>query len=483
MRRLVAAGGLALLLVPLASRPTSAHPLGNYTVNRAVAVTIGAEQIGLTYLVDMAEIPAFKEIGRIDVDGDATVSPAEADAYAAAACENATGNLELGADGVRLSLTEAGPPALEVPPGAGGLATLRLTCQFAAPHPAGAGTVTVADRTNDAHVGWREVTIAAGAGVTISDADVPAVSASDHLRAYPTGQLESPPDVRQGAASFVMVAGAAQPPDQPRTAAADNPRSLDPLAALLAGELSPGVVALALLIAAGLGAAHAISPGHGKTLVAAYLVGSGGTIRQAAALGLTVAFAHTVSVLVLGLLVLVAGELLLPETAIGWLTVASGSLMTLLGAGLLWRAVAARRGSGDRAHGHPHPHAHPHGRGKIHAHGHTHATKLSVGNVAALGVAGGLVPSASALIVLLGAITTGRLAFGLALIGAFGLGMALVLGGLAAATAIARGWLDQGSLGQLKPVRRALALLPIGSGLLVFGIGLAITITALGRFG
>ena len=105
---------------------------------------------------------------------------------------------------------------------------------------------------------------------------------------------------------------------------------------------------------------------------------------------------------------------------------------------------------------------------------------LGMRNVAVLGVAGGLVPSASALIVLLAAVTTGRLAFGLALIGAFGIGMAVVLGGLAAVTAFARGWLDQRALGQGWLIRRTLGLLPAGSGMLVLGIGLVITITALG---
>lgn len=232
----------------------------------------------------------------------------------------------------------------------------------------------------------------------------------------------------------------------------------------------------------GVEAAPELDSGGG--LVAAYLVASGGTIRQAAALGLTVAFAHTAGVLVLGLLVLVAGELLLPEAVIGWLTVLSGSLMAMLGAGLLWKAVHAGRHTGHRLGGRPHRHPHPHGRG--HAHAHRPAAEgatLGARNVAALGIAGGLVPSASALIVLLGAITTGRLAFGLALIGAFGIGMALVLGGLAAATAVARGWLDHRALGQHRQVRRVLGLLPIGSGMLVLALGMVITITALGRIG
>ena len=279
------------------------------------------------------------------------------------------------------------------------------------------------------------------------------------------------------------MAGGAQPssPDQ-LSAPAASPRPTDPLAALLEGDLSPAVVVLAFLLAAGLGAAHALSPGHGKTLVAAYLVGSGGTMRQAVALGLTVAFAHTAGVLLLGVLVLVAGEFLLPETLIGWLTIASGALMALLGAGLVWKSLSARHTAGRNDPGHGHDHPHSHGRGHVHEHAPAPGRGgLSVRNVAVLGVAGGLVPSASALIVLLAAVTTGRLAFGLALIVAFGLGMAMVLGGLAAATSFARGWLDGRAFGQGWLMRRMLGLLPAGSGMLVLGIGLAITIAALGR--
>ena len=375
----------------------------------------------------------------------------------------------------------ASEPELDLLPGAGGLRTLRLACHFSAPSAAG-GSVAVVDHTDDGHVGWREVTIAAADGVHIVDADVPDRSDSDYLRAYPTGRLESPPDVRQGHASFRTAGGAQPASPNPLSASAASPRPADPLAALLEGDLSPAVVVLAFLLAAGLGAAHALSPGHGKTLVAAYLVGSGGTMRQAVALGLTVAFAHTAGVLLLGVLVLVAGEFLLPETLIGWLTIASGALMALLGAGLVWKSLSARHTAGRNDPGHGHDHPHSHGRGHVHEHAPAPGRGgLSVRNVAVLGVAGGLVPSASALIVLLAAVTTGRLAFGLALIVAFGLGMAMVLGGLAAATSFARGWLDGRAFGQGRLMRRMLGLLPAGSGMLVLGIGLAIAIAALGR--
>ena len=131
------------------------------------------------------------------------------------------------------------------------------------------------------------------------------------------------------------------------------PTAGDPLAALIAGDLSPAIVLLALLAAAGLGAAHALSPGHGKALVAAYLIGSRGSVRQALGLGFTVAVTHTVGVLLLGGMVLVAGELFLPELVIGWMTFTSGGLMAVLGGALLWRAIVARTSSAQH-HGHDH---------------------------------------------------------------------------------------------------------------------------------
>jgi ABC-type nickel/cobalt efflux system permease component RcnA len=241
------------------------------------------------------------------------------------------------------------------------------------------------------------------------------------------------------------------------------------------------VVLVGLLVAAGLGAAHALSPGHGKTLVAAYLVGSRGTAGQAVALGLTVAATHTVGVLVLGAVILVAGELLLPEAVIGWLTVISGGLMALLGGGLLLRALRGRRGHGHThgPAGHVHPHAHSHGRGRPHLHATPASTDgVTLRGIALLGVAGGLVPSASALIVLLAAVTTGRLIFGLGLIAAFGLGMAMVLGGLAVATTLARGWLDRHVSTDGRLARVAAGIVPIGSGAVVLGIGLLIAVRA-----
>jgi nickel/cobalt exporter len=489
VRRLLLAALLAALALPLLAGSALAHPLGNYTVNRALAITVGADRVELLYLIDMAEIPAFSAIGEIDTDASGSVSSGEGATYGIAACDAVRVGLDLTLNGSATPLVPSTQPELIFPDGAGGLRTLRLACHMTAARPTAAarGSLAVRDRADDGHVGWREVIIAAGDGVRLTASDVPSESASEFLSAYPAGRLESPPDIRQARASFTVTGAAAvlaPVAGSPQSA----PTADDSLARLVGGELSPALVLLAFLLAAGLGAAHALSPGHGKTLVAAYLVGSRGTVRQAMTLGLTVAVTHTAGVLVLGALVLVAGELFLPEIVIGWLTIVSGGLIAVLGAALLWKAAVARlAGDRGRDHDHLHDHGHSHGRGHSHQHGPAASgpgPALTVRSVALLGMAGGLVPSASALIVLLAAVTTGRLVFGLALIAAFGVGMAAVLGGLAVVTALARDWLgDRAAVRHSGAVRSALGLLPIGSGMLVLGIGLAIALGAAGRLG
>ena len=182
---------------------------------------------------------------------------------------------------------------------------------------------------------------------------------------------------------------------------------------------------------------------------------------------------------------LLAGQFLVPERVIGWLSIGSGVLVVLLGAGLVVRAVRGSANAHDRGHDHGHGHAHPHPHGDAHPHldAHSHAVELRARNVVALGLAGGMVPSASALIVLLVAITTGRLFFGLVLIMAFGAGMSLVLGGLAVASTMVRGAVTRsGGIGSHPLARRAAEVVPLVSGLAVLTAGVAVTIGALTRF-
>lgn len=480
----LAAAVLALLGAVGWPSAASAHPLGNYTVNRAVIVRLGPTQVALRYVVDMAEIPAFTELQAIDINADGQTDPAEIAAYAAAACEADLRALTVQVDGVAPDVVQHTAPRLTFPAGAGGLPTLRLVCSFSLRTPAGAAprTIHVADTTNDGHVGWHEVIIAAEGGVSITRSDVPAVSRSAELTAYPVDSLQSPPDARTGTAHFRVVAGAngsgsAPDPAGPQVRSTAN----DPLAALVGGRLTPLAVVLGTLLAAGLGAAHAVSPGHGKTLVAAYLIGSQGSRRHAVTLGLTVAVTHTAGVFLLGAVTLLAGQFLVPERVIGWLSIGSGVLVVMLGAGLVLRAV---RGSATvRPHSHDHGHDHAHEHPHAHPGAHNRAPELRARNVVALGLAGGMVPSASALIVLLVATTTGRLLFGLLLIVAFGVGMSLVLGGLAVATTMVRGAVtSSGGVTSHPLVRRTARAVPLVSGLAVLGAGLAVTIGALARF-
>lgn len=476
---------LAMLAAVVWAGVASAHPLGNYTVNRAVIVRLAPAEVALRYVVDMAEIPAFGELQAMDTNADGHTDAAEMGTYAGATCEASRRALTVQLDGAAAEVRLRATPQLSFPAGAGGLQTLRLVCSFGVQLPAGgtARTIHVADTTNDGHVGWHEVIIAAAPGVSVVHSDAPAKSRSEELTRYPIDSLQSPPDIRAGSATFQVATGArgsgsVMDPAAPLARASAN----DPLAALVGGPLSPLPVVLGILLAAGLGAAHAVSPGHGKTLVAAYLIGSQGSRRHAATLGLTVAVTHTAGVFLLGAVTLLAGQFLVPERVIGWLTIGSGFLVVLLGAGLVLRAVRGSRTGPD------HPHAHNHGHDHAHQHphplpiAHAHAAELRARNVVALGLAGGMVPSASALIVLLVGITTGRLAFGLILIVAFGVGMSLVLGGLAVATTMLRGALAaSGGIASHPIVRRAAGLVPLVSGIAVLMAGLAVTIGAISR--
>ncbi|MEO7267242.1 MAG: hypothetical protein ABIY36_04475 [Candidatus Limnocylindria bacterium] len=468
--------GLAIAGMLLTTLPASAHPLGNFTINRAIAIEIGS-RVDIRYLVDMAEIPAFEAIQDLDLNGDGERQDDEVDAYAAATCERAATDLVATIDGSTIPVEEVAPASIAFPDGAGGLETLRLECTFAlevSQDPTGAHRLEIRDETESDRIGWHEVTARARGNATVTDSDVPETSPSAELTAYPVDALTTPPDVRSGALAFTLDA-AAEAPSQSVDSPVGRISANDPLAALVGGELSVPVVLLALLVAMGLGAVHALSPGHGKTLVAAYVLGAGGDARSAVQIGLSVAISHTAGVFALGVLILGASELFLPERVIGWLSLVSGIVVAVLGLFLVIRQVSrirARRAG--RAAEHGHDHGHDHGDGHDHGHSHEPPTGgLTWRSAVALGFAGGAVPSASAVIVLLVAISSDRLVFGTVLIAMFGIGMAVVLGGLgliiarvgAAATRSRSGLLGSPrirQLGQWVPVAAGVVVLVTG---------------------
>ncbi len=379
MRRLAA---LVLLFVGLLATPALAHPLGNFTVNTADQVVLVEDGLDVVHLVDLAEIPSVQLRGRWDADRDDRLSPVELEAFAAQQCADDAGALALTLDARSTPLALASSTA-EERPGQGGLPTTRLVCRLHA--DTGAGVVTLTDDSSAGRTGWREVTATARCG-SVSDADVPAESPSALLTSYPEDQLAQPVDVRS--ATFTAAPGPCTgSPSTERAERTALPRGLGGLASSVTDflgrpDLTLPFALLSVLAAVAFGAVHALAPGHGKTVLAAYLVGQRGTRRQAFQLGAVVTFTHTASVLLLGAL-LVSVQLTSPERVVPWTEVLSGVLLAAVGVYLLVLAVRRRRALGqggedehehehdhphDDGHGHPHPHPHPHAH-DAHEHG------------------------------------------------------------------------------------------------------------------
>jgi nickel/cobalt transporter (NicO) family protein len=220
---------------------------------------------------------------------------------------------------------------------------------------------------------------------------------------------------------------------------------------------------------------HALSPGHGKAMVAAYLVGTRGTARQAVALGLTVTVTHTIGVFALGAVALGLSAVVLPEDLFPWLELASGLLVLVVGAGVLRARVRAARHRRDHDHGHHHDHGHGHSHSHGHGHGHDHHDHdLTRRGVIAMGASAGLIPCPSALVVLLGAVAQHQVALGLLLIVAFSAGLAATL------TALGIGVVHAARLtARVRPASRLLAVLPAASAVVIVAAGALLTAQAL----
>ena len=494
--RRAALATLALLGVLAAVRPVaaSAHPLGNFTTNAAAQVTVGTDRVDVVYALDLAEIPALQAKQRFGSGGAAAYGSSQCAAIASAL------SVQIGGNAIVL-----GPAVAKValPPGQGGLSTLRLECQFSSPMKlAGRTTVTIADENFAQRIGWRELSLR-GDGVSV-DSALPSESPSDLLRGYPSGAVTSPLRVTSGEGTLApggaRLDTAATATGDPSVTAKTNglARGNDRLSRSFTSLISHrrlsvpfafGAVALACL----LGAFHAVAPGHGKTLMAAYVVGRRGGTRQVLAIGSTVALAHTAGVVVLGVIVSTSA-VFAPEEAIKWLSVLSGVLLIVVGTAILVRRL---RGKGLTAQlqdatqtshlaqrfvkGPTVTTTHSHGGGFAHSHVlPAPGNELRAGSLIAMGLAGGLVPSPSALVVLLGAIALGRIAFGIGLVAAYGIGMAatLMLAGLLLVRAEAklRSWTDNNAR-----LARMIRWFPVATAALLVIGGLSVTVRALGR--
>ena len=498
LRRVIVVLGLAglALLVPAAA--ASAHPLGNFTVNRYAGVEAAPGELRVIYVIDIAEIPTQQVRTEQDGDGDGEVSDAELRSWADATGREVAAGLLVWVDDAPVPLTLRCATA-RFGPGQAGLDVTRFEGLLTA--PLGERAHVELQDTNDAdRTGWREITAAGVDGRTVSASSVPAASVSDELRRYPEELLASPLDVIT--ASFDVAPGASDAAPSSSCGADASPAEArpgvegGPLAGLVTREGLP-LVGLALLLAVAFGAWHALLPGHGKTLMAAYMVSSGAKVRQAVAVGTAVAVMHTASVLALGLAVLALERAFRPESLYPWLGLLSGLVALGLGAYLLIARLGAwmeatRNATAhaqdtdhapamDHAHGEAHDHDtdqhegdHGHGLpGHTHPHVPAEGGALSRRGLVALALAGGILPAPSALIVMLGAINAHRVLFGLSLVLAFsaGLATALIVIGLGAMKArealtarLSTFW------GRMVPVLSAAAIVAVGGFLSIRGL-------------
>src|ERR1700730_6026253 len=270
---------------------------------------------------------------------------------------------------------------------------------------------------------------------------------TDELRHYPNALLGSPRGVTSIAA-VVTKAGLRAASSATASVAIASPSASqirsNALSDMLArGSANPWIVLLTLLAAVGLGALHAAEPGHGKTLLAVSLVGARATPRQALFLAVGLTIAHTAGVIVLGGLLLVAARWVVPEAIYPWITIVSGAAVAILGAGALARFIRARRGAayghgGDRhSHGHTHDHDHAHDRAL------PGDQALSFRGVMLVAMSGNIAPCPAALVVLLAALALHEVAYGIAVVVAFSVGLAGVLTGLGIALVRGAAWISR----------------------------------------
>ncbi len=489
----------ALMLATVAI--LAAHPLGNFSVNRYIRFDAAPAGVEMTYAIDLAEIPTFQLLQEWQLTSN---SPRpELQRRAAEQARAWTRHLDIRLDGQPVQ------PAFEsadfvIADGAGNLPVLRITSKLKL--HAKPGKLTYEDHNFEGRAGWKEIVIRASQARLIS-ASQGAVDRSQALTAYPADPLSAPPqDLRaefEWMAEVPVTTSQApilRPIPQPASKPAPPPAAMtaksapagsvvrnDFLSRLLRRDQIPlNMILVAIAVAFVLGAAHALTPGHGKTIVAAYLVGSRGTMKHAALLGAMVTFTHTISVFLLGLATLFLFRFIVPENIAEILGVASGLSIFLLGAWMLIQRFRKRTAhshhhhhdhhhhhAGHHHHDHEHHH-HDHAHDHHHEHDHSHLPpdQITWGSLITLAVSGGMVPCESALVLLLSAIAVGRVGLGLILLVAFSLGLAGVLMALGMAVLYAKRAMPLTASHSHSPFVK---WVPIGSAAVVTLIGLVMT--------
>ncbi len=480
----------------LAGVSVTAHPLGNFTINHFTRIEVSRDRVKVRYVVDLAEIPTFQTLQAISRSPNGKPSDDELNEYAQRVISEYAEGLTLLVDNVRVPL-QALSQTVSLPQGSGNLLTLRVECDFAGQLPPnavnGEHRARFEDTNHKERIGWHELSVTPASGVTIFNSTAFSSALTDELKSYPADMLAAPADERTAEFSWTdgnVPAGAIA---LRRRDGLTADQSRDYLAELIAvDKLTPLVALFGLLLAAGLGALHAFSPGHGKTVVGAYLVGSRGNARHAAFLGLTVTITHTSMVFLLGVVTLFASQYVVPDRLFPILSFVSGAIVVTIGLSLFVRRLRAALMPNEHLHHHAegtveHTHEDGEGGSESHTHGGTTHSHLPPGadggrvtwkNLLALGVSGGLLPCPSALVVLLSAISLHRVGYGLALVVAFSLGLAATLTCIGLVFVYA-GRFFKGPITSSRLVR----VLPIASALVIATVGAFICYEALGQSG
>ncbi|BCM89323.1 nickel/cobalt efflux system RcnA [Abditibacteriota bacterium] len=504
------------IVASFAARPAGAHPMGNFSINHYARFEAKLNALALRYILDFAEIPTAERMTGLDSNGDGKVSASEKSAYLKNEAPTFLKGLSLQVDGKSVGLSPQ-TSDLEVRAGAGGLPTLRVWIDCRVPLSSGAPMRVVYNDANfEGRTGWMEVVTLADKGHAIRDSNAAATDRSRELTVFPIDAGVVPP--RQSSATFSVASvgageGTSSRQPGPTSAAVSAQNEQTPqnrfTQSIAERNLTPTLVFWGIVFALAFGAVHALSPGHGKTMVAAYLVGSRGTPRHAVLLGLVVTITHTFGVFALGIALLFASRYILPEKLFPALSALSGLLIFGVGLWLFmsrWQGLSQGHAHSHDAHSHSHDgHSHSHDEGHSHDHDHDHSHDevgehshshgvhthshggrvhshavpegpVTMKTLVALGISGGIVPCPEALVVLLAAVKLHRIGYGMVLITAFSIGLAAALIAIGMLVVSARQRLSRfDTLGEGSAFVR---YLPLGSAALITLIGAILTLRA-----
>jgi ABC-type nickel/cobalt efflux system permease component RcnA len=478
---------LSIALFIFASAVTTmAHPLGNFSVNQYSRIEVEKSNIKLRAVLDMAEIPTFQESQTIDTDKNGSLSEAELNSYAEKITPNYVSNLLLTIDGQSIELRPTAKN-ISLPMGSGNLPTLRIEWDLIGDLPNSETAIQklrFENKNNHERIGWNEIVVGRVSGINIFDSTAKGSGITDELKSYPQETLSSPLTERTAEFSFTS---STIPPNskilQNRDGHVSTPVEKDKFAELIAvPEITPTIILFGLLVAFGLGALHALSPGHGKAVVGAYLVGTKGTPKHALFLGATVTITHTLGVFALGLLTLFASNYILPERLMPFLNFVSGLLVLFIGLTLFKNRLFSMLGYQSNEHHHAED-LHEHDNlpeNFTHTHGgstHTHVPPKNVTwrSLLALGISGGLLPCPSALVLMLSAISLNRIGYGIVLTLVFSFGLAATL------TAVGLAFLYIGKLFDNPSLsgNRVIQALPVFSAFVIACVGAVICYNSL----